>query len=153
MKKLWFGIAGLGVIVFIAGLVLTIVLTNETGEERPDSECSTTMRAGQLATCVVSDDPKVLLGVAPLLLGAAMVGIGIWRGIVTASAESSTDDDVPGGLFASIKELQDKAMQLQESAMGSIASAGTAAPGAPPPPTPPAPPPTAPAPAPPDTDT
>ena len=114
MKKFWFGMAGLGVIVFIAGLILTIVLINETGEEVPDSECSSTMRAGLLATCVVSDDPKVLLGVAPLLLGVAMVGIGIWRGIVTPSSGDSGDDsdgDSGGGLFGSLQELQDKAIE------------------------------------------
>jgi hypothetical protein len=135
MKKFWWGVAGIGVIVFIAGLVLTIVLINETGETVPDSECSSTMRAaGLLATCVVSDDPKVLLGVVPLLLGVAMVGIGVWRGIMTPSSGDS-DEDSGGGLFGSLQELQDKAMKLQQSAMESTttASAGTPAPPSSPP--------------------
>jgi hypothetical protein len=159
MKKLWFGMAGLGVVVFIVGLVLTIVLTNETGEERPDSECSSSMqpmRSSLVATCVVSNDPKVLLGVAPLLLGGAMVGIGLWRGITTASAESSTGGGGVSGVFSSLEELQEKAAQLQASAMGSIASAGATPPSPPPTVKPPPtsnPPPTPPAPQPPGADT
>ncbi len=143
MKKFWWGIAGLGVIVFIAGLILTIVLVNETGEVRPDSECSSSMRASVLASCVVSDDPKVLLGVAPLLLGVAMVGVGIWRGIVTPSSGGSgggsggdSGGDSGGGFFGSLQALQDKAMQIQESAMGSVTTAGDGTPALPPAPPP-----------------
>ena len=36
-----------GVVLFVGGLILTIVLVNETGTEVPDSQCSTdSMRAG-----------------------------------------------------------------------------------------------------------
>ena len=95
-KRFWMLVTFSGVLVFIAGLVLTIVLTIETGERRPDSECSS-MQASVLAVCYTSDDPKVLLGVGPLLLGGAMVGIGIWRWSAAASYERSlTEPDVTG---------------------------------------------------------
>lgn len=148
MRKFWIWVAVLGIPVFIGGLVWTIILTNETGEVRPDSECSTTMRATVTALdCVVSNDPKVLLGVAPLLLGLAMTGIGIWRAIVTPGPEGSSGGG--GGLFGSIRALQQQAMEMQESAMGTMSAGDTsgaptsppAAPSAQPsaPPTPPAP--------------
>ena len=150
MRKFWICVAVLGVFVSIAGLVLTIVLTNETGEVRPDSECSSAMRASVTSLeCVVSNDPKVLLGVAPLLLGLAMVGVGIWRAIASPAPEGSSGG--LGGLFGNLKALQQQAMQMQESAMGTMSAGDT--PGAPttplpatspppgtaPPPTPPAP--------------
>jgi len=151
MRKFWIWVAVLGVPVFIGGLIWTIVLTDETGEVRPDSECSTTMRASVRALeCVVSNDPKVLLGVAPMLLGLAMVGVGIWRAIAAPAPEGSSGGG-GGGLFGSIKALQQQAMQMQESAMGTMSAGDT--PGAPttpptatPPPPSPAPPPTPPAP-------
>lgn len=150
MRKFWICVAVLGVFVSIAGLVLTIVLTDETGEVRPDSECSSAMRASVTSLeCVVSNDPKVLLGVAPLLLGFAMVGVGIWRAIASPASGGGG-----GGLFGNLRALQQQAMQMQESAMGTMSAgdvprAPTTPPGATPPPPSPAPPPTPPAPTPP----
>ena len=90
-KRFWILMTFGGVLMFIGGLVATIVLTIETGERVPDSQCSS-MRASVLNVCYTSDDPKVLLGVGPMLLGGAMVGIGIWRWIAASSYERSTSE-------------------------------------------------------------
>jgi hypothetical protein len=106
-----------GALVFIAGLVLTIVLINETGQVVDDSECDAMGAVAtadvQLAACVTSDDPKVLIGVAVLLLGGTMSGVGIWQWVVAAQREPGGG----GGLMGSIQSLQDKAMQLQQESM------------------------------------
>lgn len=106
-----------GAIVFVVGLVLTIVLTVETGQTVDDSECDAmgpvVTSDVQLAACVTSDDPKVLIGVAVLLVGGTMVGIGIWQWVVAAQREPGGG----GGLLASIQGLQDKATQLQQQSM------------------------------------
>jgi hypothetical protein len=141
-KRFWMFITFAGVPVAIGGLIATIVLTIETGEERPDSECSTTMQATTFALkCFTSDDPKVLLGLAPLLIGLAMIGIGIWRWIVASSAErASQPPGESGGLFGAIENLQQKAMDASMSA-GGMSAGGTPPPATPaPPPAPPAPP-------------
>ncbi|MGI8797475.1 MAG: hypothetical protein ACR2IR_12980 [Acidimicrobiia bacterium] len=41
--------------------------------------------------------PKVLLGVAPLLIGLGLSGIGLWRWIVPASKERATRPPGQGG--------------------------------------------------------
>lgn len=131
-----------GVPVAIGGLIATIVLTIETGEEVPDSECSTTMRASAFALkCITSSDPKVLLGVGPLLLGIGMIGIGIWRWVVASSAErASRPPGEKGGLFGAIENLQQKAMDASMSA-GGMSADGTPPPSTPAqPPAPPSPP-------------
>jgi hypothetical protein len=91
-KRFWMLVTFGGVAMFIAGLVLTIVLTIETGERLPDSECSSA-RASVMMVCYTSDDPKVLLGVGPMLLGGGMVGVGIWRWTAASRYESADDDD------------------------------------------------------------
>jgi hypothetical protein len=146
-KRFWMFVTFSGALVFVAGLILTIVLTIETGEVVDDSECGDALGPVataeiELASCVTSDDPKVLLGLAPLLLGGTMVGVGIWRWIVTAQADGSSGGgsggdgggDGIGGLMGSIKNLQDQAMKLQQQSMESSGtmSAGTAAPAPPP---------------------
>jgi hypothetical protein len=120
-KRFWMFVTFAGVVVSIAGLIATIVLVAETGERVPDSECSDAMApASLLAACFTSDDPKVLLGIIPLMLGLTMVGVGIWRWIATPS-----DGSGGGGLFASIRSLQQQAEQM-------AASAGTTTPPLPP---------------------
>ena len=91
-KRFWMLVTFGGVAMFIAGLVLTIVLTIETGERVPDSQCSSA-QASVMSVCYTSDDPKVLLGVGPLLLGAGMMGVGIWRWIAASRYESAGGDD------------------------------------------------------------
>jgi len=134
-----------GVPVAIGGLIATIVLTIETGEEVPDSQCSTTMRASTFALkCFTSSDPKVLLGVGPLLLGIGMIGIGIWRWVVASSAErASRPPGESSGLFGAIENLQQKAMDASMSA-GGMSAGGTPSPT--PSPSTPAPPPAPPSP-------
>ncbi len=123
-KRLWMLVTFAGVVLFVAGLVLTIVLVNETGTEVPDSQCSSnSMRAGPIAlTCVTSSDPKVLLGVLPLLLGIGMTGVGIWRWIAAGIADSGG-----GGLLGSIHELEEKAKELQANALAMQANTGASA--------------------------
>jgi len=94
-KRFWILMTFGGVLMFIGGLVATIVLTIETGERVPDSQCSST-QASVLAVCYTSDDPKVLLGVGPMLLGGGMVGVGIWRWVAASSYERSVSEpDAP----------------------------------------------------------
>lgn len=123
-----------GALVFVVGLILTIVLIADTGQTVDDSECDAmgpvVTADVQLATCVTSDDPKVLIGVAVLLLGGTMSGIGIWQWVVAAQREPGGG----GGLMGSIQDLQDKAMQLQQQSME---SSGTVSAGTPPPASPP----------------
>jgi hypothetical protein len=124
-----------GFLLFIGGIIATIALAIETGERVPDSECTSTMQADLLAVCYVSDDPKVLIGVAPLLLGAGMAGVGIWRWIVAAGEEqASGSDDSGGGLFGSIRALQQQAMESMTTGTPTMTA------GDPPPASPPSPP-------------
>jgi hypothetical protein len=113
-----------GVVLFVGGLILTIALVNETGTEVPDSQCAdSSMRASVsppvALTCVTSSDPKVLLGVLPLLLGIGMTGVGIWRWIAAGIADSGG-----GGILGSIRELEDKAKELQANALAQQGNPG-----------------------------
>jgi len=107
-KLFWKLFTFVGVVMFVAGLVLTIVLIDETGTEQPDSACDSSMGASvHTYTCVTSDDPKVLLGVAPMLLG---VGMAVWGGIKWASAASSEsigDSPDPNSLLGSVQTLRE----------------------------------------------
>jgi hypothetical protein len=87
MKKLWVLCTFLGVPIAIVGLVLTLVITDQTGHA-----CDTVDGPG---TC--TNDPKVLLGVAPLLVGLGISGVGLWRWIATASKERASRPPRPGG--------------------------------------------------------
>ncbi len=150
-KRFWIFVTFAGGLLAIAGLILTIVLTIETGQEVDDSECDSMAPVATAevlqATCVTSDDPKVLLGIIPLLAGLGISGVGIWRWIAAANetSGSSSDGDGGGGLMGSLKNLQTQAQALQDQAMQSTGtmSAGTPPPSPPPgttPPSPPAPP-------------
>ncbi|HUF85420.1 MAG TPA: hypothetical protein VMQ81_12610, partial [Acidimicrobiia bacterium] len=99
MKKLWILCTFVGVPIAIVGLVLTIVLTNETGYA-----CETAEGSG---TC--SNDPKVLLGLAPLLIGLGLSGIGLWRWIVTSAQEraSRPPGSGGGGLLGGLESWRD----------------------------------------------
>lgn len=138
-KRLWMFVTFAGVIVSIGGLIATIALAIETGERVPDSECSSLAPASVFAACFTSDDPKMLLGIVPLLIGLGMVGVGIWRWIVAASNESAVagpdgNGGSGGGLFGTIRTLQQQAEQM-------AANAGAMSAGSAPPPTPPSSPP------------
>jgi hypothetical protein len=136
-KRFWMFVTFAGFLLFLGGIAATIALGIETGERVPDSECSSTMQANVLTVCYVSDDPKVLIGVAPLLLGAGIAGIGIWRWIVAAGEErASGSDDGGGGLFGSIRALQQQAMESMTTSTPTM-TAGNPPPE--PPPSPPAP--------------
>lgn len=56
-------------------------------------------------TCVTSSDPKVLLGVAPLMLG---IGMAVWGGIkwTGAASSESMSDGGSDGLLGSVPTLQ-----------------------------------------------
>lgn len=135
-KRFWMFVTFAGFLLFLGGIAATIALGIETGERVPDSECSSTMQANVLTVCYVSDDPKVLIGVAPLLLGAGMAGIGIWRWIVAAGEERASGSDDGGGLFGSIRALQQQAMESMTTSTPTM-TAGNPPPA--PPPSPPAP--------------
>jgi hypothetical protein len=135
-KRFWMFVTFAGFLLFLGGIAATIALGIETGERVPDSECSSTMQANVLTVCYVSDDPKVLIGVAPLLLGAGMAGIGIWRWIVAAGEERASGSDDGGGLFGSIRALQQQAMESMTTSTPTM-TAGNPPPAAPP--SPPAP--------------
>jgi len=137
-KRFWMFVTFAGFLLFIGGIIATIALAIETGERVPDSECSSVMQANLLAVCYTSDDPKVLIGLAPLLLGAGMAGVGIWRWIVAAGEERASGGG--DGLFGSIRALQQQAMESMTTGAGPSMSAGT------PPPAPPAAPPSPPPP-------
>lgn len=109
-KRFWIFVTFAGGLLAIAGLILTIVLTIETGQEVDDSECDSMAPVATAevlqATCVTSDDPKVLLGIIPLLAGLGIGGVGIWRWIAAANetSGSSSDGDGGGGLMGSLKK-------------------------------------------------
>ena len=95
-KRFWMLVSLGGFLMLIGGIIASVVLTIETGEKRPDSECSS-MRAAVLTVCYTSDDPKVLLGVVPALVGGSIMGIGIWRWVTAANVERAlADSDDPG---------------------------------------------------------
>ena len=71
-----------GIALFVLGLVATIVLIAETGQKVPDSECSDSriVRPAAVPTvCYTSDDPAVLIGVAPTLAGIPLAIFGFKR--------------------------------------------------------------------------
>ena len=138
-QRLWMFVTFAGVLLFVGGLIATIALAIETGERVPDSECSSMAPASVFAACFTSDDPKMLLGIVPLMLGIGVAGVGIWRWIVAASNEAAVagpdgGGGTGGGLFGTIRNLQQQAEQM-------AANAGTMAAGSTPPPAPPSPPP------------
>ena len=107
-KLFWKLFTFVGVVMFVAGLVLTIVLIDETGTEQPDSACDSSMGATvHTYTCVTSDDPKVLLGVLPLMLGAGMAVLGGIKWASTAASESMGDSADPNSLLGSVQTLRE----------------------------------------------
>ena len=90
-KRFWMFVTLGGVLVFVGGLVATILLTIETGEKRPDYECSAV-----LMVCYTSDDPAVLIGLAPTFVGGGMVGIGAWRWSTAARYERAVGESGDG---------------------------------------------------------
>ena len=100
-KLFWKLFTFVGVVMFVAGLVLTIVLIDETGTEQPDSACDSSMGATvHTYTCVTSDDPKVLLGVGMAVLGGIK-----WAS--TAASESMGDSADPNSLLGSVQTLRE----------------------------------------------
>ena len=71
-----------GILLFVLGLVGTIWLIAETGQKVPDSQCSDSRigrPAAVPAVCYTSDDPAVLIGVAPMLGGIPLAIFGFSR--------------------------------------------------------------------------
>jgi hypothetical protein len=86
-KRFWMLMTFGGALLFVGGFVLMIVLTIQTGEKRPDSECG----AVQMV-CYTSDDPAVLLGLAPTFIGGGMLAVGVWKWNQAARYERALGD-------------------------------------------------------------
>ena len=103
-KRFWMLMTLGGVLVFVGGLVVTILLVLETGERVPDSQCSS-MHPSVMAVCYTSDDPAVLLGVGPMLAGVGIVVVGAIKWARAASFErATTDSEVSAGPPPGIEE-------------------------------------------------
>jgi hypothetical protein len=92
-KRFWMLMTFGGGLLFVGGIVATIWLTVETGEKRPDYECG----AVQMV-CYTSDDPAVLLGLAPTFAGGGMLAIGVWKWNQAARSERALGDSDPSDL-------------------------------------------------------
>jgi len=137
-RRFWMLVTFAGIAMVIGGIIATVLLTIETGTRQPDYACnSNSMQAALRAVCYTSNDPKVLLGVAPLLVGIGVIIFGAIKWSSARQYESALPPPPPapsqgGNLLDSLERMREQAKAADARAAADAATAPPTLPPQPP---------------------